>query len=87
MGIEDEGEFNFCRVSTVAKVITKTKISATSAPPACMKRCVDETGDQGAQKVNVEGHSIEEDPTWARAADIGAITVTCITCFLFGFFA
>lgn len=60
---------------------------ATSAPPACMKRCVNEDGDQAAQKVNVEGHSIEEDPTWARAADIGAITVTCATCFLFGYFA
>ena len=68
-------------------IVELTLKLATSAPPACMKRCVDEGADQGAQKVNVEGHSIEEDPIWARAADIGAITVTCITCFLFGYFA
>ena len=37
-------------------------------------------------KYNIEGFSIVEDKNWELAANIGAVAITCLTFFLYGFF-
>jgi len=38
-------------------------------------------------KYNIEGFSIVEDKNWELASNIGAVSITCLTFFLYGFFA
>merc|ERR1712130_10725 len=54
----------------------------------CLKCLVKEGEDEGQKDVlNVEGHDITEERSWMIAANVGAVVVTCTTCFLFGYFA
>jgi len=60
----------------------------SAEPPRCLRRCIkSDDNTKSEAPLNVEGHSIHEDFTWSIAANIGAVVVTCTTCFLFGFFA
>ena len=52
-------------------------------------KCLVKDGEDEGQKdvLNVEGHDITEERSWMIAANVGAVVVTCTTCFLFGYFA